>query len=91
MILNKVYFWLNILYLFSLRLWYEIGTIKRNKIHHKTTIKQITELIIGLWKKIQLNIIIEIPKIIIDQGWHQKGFNSQKAFEDFVFINKYPN
>ena len=39
-----------------------------------------------LLKNIQLKVNNNIPKQIIDQGWHQYGFKSQKFFLLFVSI-----
>ncbi len=40
-----------------------------------------------LLNKIQIVIIDKMPKVIIDQGWHQKGFESQNFLLEFEFIN----
>ena len=41
-----------------------------------------------LLNNIQLKIRTNIPKIIIDQGWHQKGFKSQNVFLEFESIKE---
>ena len=35
------------------------------------------EVMIMLANRVQLQIKTKRPKTMIDQGWHQKGFNSQ--------------
>ena len=68
--------------------WYNFGTILKNNIHQIIIIKDIIEKIIIFLKRIQLKKRTTIPKPIIDQGWHQKGFKSQKIFFEFESIKE---
>ena len=64
-----------------------LGTIKRKRIHQiEITIERIMDNIY-IRNKIQLRRITVKPKRIIDQGWHQNGFDFQKRL--FVISKGY--
>ena len=46
------------------------------------------EVMIILLNIIQLKSKDKIPKVIIDQGWHQKGFKSQNFILECEFIKE---
>ena len=64
-------------YIFSETPEYKIGAIIRNKIHQRIIKKPTIEARIILWNISQIKNNTRIPKVIIDQGWHQGGFKSQ--------------
>ena len=66
--------------------WYELGAIIKKIAHQIVTRKANVKVIKILLNKIQLRIKVKIPKVIIDQGWHQKGFKSQNCFLEFESI-----
>ena len=75
-------------YFLSLDTWYEFGASIKNNIHQTKIKKPKIEVIIILLNIFQLKIITKTPKLIIDQGWHQYGFESQKLFSEFVSIKE---
>ena len=64
----------------SLFVWYEFGASIKNTTHQTKIKKAKIEDIIMLLESLKLKIKTKTPKLIIDQGWHQKGFESQNFF-----------
>ena len=60
---------------------YDFGTKIKNNTHQIITKKAINKEIITFFKRIQLRTKINNPKLIIDHGLHQKGFE----FQNFCF------
>ena len=75
-------------YSLSLFIWYTFGASIKNTIHQTKIKKASIQFMTMLFKNFRLKIRIKQPKLIIDQGWHQKGFESQKLFFTFVSIKK---
>ena len=75
-------------YFLSLISWYEFGASIKKTIHQIRIKNPKIEVIKVFLKISQLKIRTKIPKLIIDQGWHQKGFDSQKLFFEFVSIKE---
>ena len=67
---------------------YELGASIKNTIHQRTIKKLTIEVNMILFKIFQLKNRTKIPKLTIDQGWHQEGFESQKLFFEFVSIKE---
>ena len=65
---------------------YELGASIKKTTHQATIKRPKTKVMIILLKNFQLQININTPKLIIDQGWHQKGFKAQKLFLEFESI-----
>ena len=57
--------------LLSLITWYKFGTSIKNNIHQTIIRKPKIKVIVILLKSFQLKNTTKIPKLIIDQGWHQ--------------------
>tara|TARA_Y100001968_G_scaffold202334_1_gene185809 strand:+ start:453 stop:647 length:195 start_codon:yes stop_codon:yes gene_type:complete len=63
-----------------------LGTSIKNNIHQQIIKNPTVAVMIIFLKKIQLKIKTKIPKVIIDQGWHQYGFKFQNVFLVFESI-----
>ena len=65
-----------------------MGTSIKNTTHQIIIKNPNIDEIIILLKIIQLKDKTNIPKQIIDQGWHQYGFKAQKFFLEFMSIKE---